>query len=663
MTTTAPRLASRSPVAQAARRVLGAPILAPLRNFARPLRPLVAALGLVDPLPHDRSDDLRGWDAHHLQAWYARPAVSGTPERAIAGAERLLALDAPYPGLLLFAGDVLLDHGLLRPALTAYLRARTFDDGARYHFGQKLFDYVRAGPGFEDLAAVAELAATPGDMVPDLASAVLAAFLAHPDRLVEPRVTALAHQVVAVANRGAVLDLGNQALADGGHDRAIMAYHLALLADPHDVLTRLQIGVTHFLAGRYRDAERHFAVMETTREAEKARWGVSETPVTIMHATWLQAIGHIACLDTYVKAMELGWIPKQRSVLAFDARRPPTGWPLLRFWARHLEVIAATRDLGDVVDERVFGAPPAGEANPLEPADRDRRRVALMSFFWSGADGQGRVRWYGPLGSEVQRAWRAAGREPLLALDPGERDQFRTTLAQVFGLPKDAWFVLLHVREPGYKAQWEGVHAYTRNANIDDYDAAIQYVIDRGGWVIRGGDPSMRPIRPRANVIDYATSPFRTPELDILLCAECRFFLGTNSGFSLVPPLFGRRCALTNWSPLGTPNWYPDDLFIPKLVRRRDTGELLSFEEMYRTLAGWSQFQRDFQGDVEKLDNSPDDLLDATAEMFDELEGRLTLSPDDLARRARFDAITQAAGGYPGSRPGSRFLARYAQLL
>jgi putative glycosyltransferase (TIGR04372 family) len=286
-----------------------------------------------------------------------------------------------------------------------------------------------------------------------------------------------------------------------------------------------------------------------------------------------------------------------------------------------------------------------------------------MSSFWCGPNADGRIRWYGPLGSEVQQAWKASGRGPLLSLGDEERVRFRLMMEQAFGLPRDAWFVLLHVRESGYKQQWETNHAYTRNADISTYDAAVEHIVARGGWVVRGGDPSMRPIPPRANVIDYATSPLRSAEIDIQLCAECRFFLGTNSGFSLVPPLFGRRCALTNWSPLGTPNWYPDDLFIPKLVRRRSDGQLLTFAEMYDSVAGWSQFQRDFVGEFEKIDNTPEDLLDLTQEMLATLDGDLAPSDEDRAWRAKFEEVTLSHGGYLGSRLGARFAEKYAALI
>jgi putative glycosyltransferase (TIGR04372 family) len=145
----------------------------------------------------------------------------------------------------------------------------------------------------------------------------------------------------------------------------------------------------------------------------------------------------------------------------------------------------------------------------------------------------------------------------------------------------------------------------------------------QGGWVVRGGDPTMTKISPRERVIDYATSPWRSPEIDIPLCAECRYFIGTNYGYSVVPPTFGTRCALTNWSPVGIPNWYLDDVYIPKLVRRRRDNRLLSFTELFSTFAGWSQFQRDFRKtDMVIEDNDPEDLLAIVQELHAEVLAR-----------------------------------------
>jgi putative glycosyltransferase (TIGR04372 family) len=231
-------------------------------------------------------------------------------------------------------------------------------------------------------------------------------------------------------------------------------------------------------------------------------------------------------------------------------------------------------------------------------------------------------------------------------------------------LPEDAWFVCLHVREPGFHASWHKQHPGTRHADIATYDKAIDFVTKAGGWVVRLGDHSMSPIPARPQVIDYANSSFRNFDLDVLLCALCSYFIGTNSGLSLVPPLFGRRSVLTNWSPIAIPNWYLDDLYIPKLVRKVAGKRYLSFSEMFHSQAGWTQWQRDYKPGIEQLeDNSPDDILDAVMDLHEEIfEGRV-LTIAEQAAVDRFNKVAVSGGGYVGSRIGRRFLAKYAHLL
>ena len=175
----------------------------------------------------------------------------------------------------------------------------------------------------------------------------------------------------------------------------------------------------------------------------------------------------------------------------------------------------------------------------------------------------------------------------------------------------------------------------------------------------------MTPLTPRERVIDYAVSEHRSPEIDIYLCAECAYFVGTNSGFSVIPPVFGKRCALTNWSPIGIPNWYLDDIYIPKLIRKVSENRYLTFEEMYASFTGWSQFARDYEGtDFVVEDNSAEDLRDAAAELHAEVFGLPTgVSADDHDRLRRFNEISLAHGGYVGSRMGYRFMRKYSRLV
>jgi putative glycosyltransferase (TIGR04372 family) len=439
------------------------------------------------------------------------------------------------------------------------------------------------------------------------------------------------------------------------------AYLLALQTTPHDLALRQQIGVTAFLSGDYKLSENWFAALAHYRAFDQRRWQMPDLSYRVLDKSWMLAIGHVAFIDTYIKADRLGWYPPKTTLIAYDAANPPTGWPLFEFFGRDITVLAA-RGNPDAAVDAVLHGPAAGNIGSHE---RGLMRASVSQDFWSGPGQDGQIRWFGPLGAAVEAAWKAAGHSALHSLDHDQRQAFRSHLNRLYDLPEDAWYVLLHVREPGYHAKWHRHHPATRNADIRSYSKIVDFVLSRGGWVIRGGDPTMAPIPPRERVIDYATSPFRSAELDVLLCADCAYFVGSNSGYSVLPPVFGKRCALTNWSPLGIPNWYLDDVYIPKLVRHRKHRRFLTFQEMYASTAGWSQFMRDFTGtDWTLVDNTPDDLLDVVQELHAEVfREPLDLTAEDEVRLAKFNSIALANNGYIGSRMSYRFLRRYADLL
>ena len=466
-----------------------------------------------------------------------------------------------------------------------------------------------------------------------------------------------------IASSGLLVLMGNAALAQGQHQRAIDTYQVALRRSPEDSQVRLQVAVATYLAGDYRAAERWFVSCEQARMFDVSRWGIAEARWRVLDESWLLAIGHIAFLDTYVKAVRLGWLSDIPAVLAYDAAQPPPGWPLFRYFGaqlnKHLRIVpSVTPEIA--IDATIHGS----EFRHIPERRRAGIRTALSQPFWYGPDDTGRIRWFGPYAAAVQAAWQSTGQGRLLSLDAADRAVFRRTMEQVYGLPSDAWFVVLHVREPGYHAGWHRHHPATRNADIRSYTRVIDFITSKGGWVVRGGDPSMRPLEPREQVIDYATSQHRSPEIDILLCADCTYFVGTNSGYGLVPPVFGKRVALTNWSPIAAPNWYPGDIVIPKPIRRRQDRRLLSFDQLLRSAAGWSQFERDFAAnDLTIEDNEPDDLAAVVEELHNEVFAPTSVDPADAARLQRFNEIVVSHGAYVGSRMSYRFLAKYAQLL
>lgn len=561
---------------------------------------------------------------------------------------------------LLHSGNLLLREREHNQALEFYIAACGLDRETRWVSGRSLLDYAsthssRFSSELEPLTAILKNA---DYVVPNLEICLLKLALhGAPKRLIELLESIPSDRLEYDVS----VQIGSDALGIGENALAIKLYRNALKLRPDDLALRQQLGVTEFLTRNYSEAEEIFASAEHLKLSEQIRWGVNDSPYRILDKSWVPAIGHVAFLDIFIKGVELGWISKKESILVYDQASPPAGWPLFKFFSKHITIVPTDIPVDEKVDLLVFG----DNALRLSEPSRFHRRTAVSQSFWYGPDGNARIRWYAPWGAAVEAAWKAEKRSSLFSLSAEERAIFRKRMAQLYGLPEDAWFVLLHVREPGFHAGWHKHHAGTRNADIQSYVSIVDFVIGQGGWVVRGGDPSMTPFSPHERVIDYATSPNRSPEIDIYLCAECAYFVGTNSGFSLVPPVFGKRCALTNWSPIGIPNWYLDDIYIPKLVRKVSEDRYLTYAEMYDSFAGWSQFARDFEkSDFVVDENSAEDLREAVEELHEEVFRKTPqTAPEDRQRLKRFNEISAARGGYVGSRISYRFLKKYQQLL
>jgi putative glycosyltransferase (TIGR04372 family) len=183
------------------------------------------------------------------------------------------------------------------------------------------------------------------------------------------------------------------------------------------------------------------------------------------------------------------------------------------------------------------------------------------------------------------------------------------------GLPVDAWFVCLHVREPGY---WnDAVSGAPRNADIHNYLDAIREITDRGGWVVRMGDASMKRLPVMERVIDYPFTACKNALMDVYLISECRVYIGMQSGILDVAALFQRPIIMTNMA-----GWlYPyaqkrGDLALFKHVFSRRKNRFLSVEEWLMEPWG-ATAPNPSQEDYVFHENSPDELAMIVREYFD----------------------------------------------
>jgi putative glycosyltransferase (TIGR04372 family) len=241
------------------------------------------------------------------------------------------------------------------------------------------------------------------------------------------------------------------------------------------------------------------------------------------------------------------------------------------------------------------------------------------------------------------------------------------------GLPQDAWYVTLHVRQPGYRGEKSSTTTENwRNANPMDYLKAIELIVKEGGWVFRMGDPSMPPLPKMPQVIDYAHHPIRSDWMDVFLSATCRFCIGTASGFFRIPRFFGIPVIFTN-CPHTVPYYSlrAQDLFLPRLLRKITNKACLNFGDLMSppTSMFWSDNAYADAG-LQWIENSPEELEKATKEMIERTaNGKFPEQTDDELQR-RFKTVAEACGRKHGGWPvkafapiSQDFLMRHADLL
>lgn len=229
------------------------------------------------------------------------------------------------------------------------------------------------------------------------------------------------------------------------------------------------------------------------------------------------------------------------------------------------------------------------------------------------------------------------GARPSLLILSNSDLAWRKLAFKKLGLPENAWFVCLHAREGGYSPIDESIQSY-RNSSIENYLPAIRYITSRGGWIIRIGDKSMKSIPDMENVIDYAHHPIKSDRLDIILCASCKFMLGSTSGISLVSNIFGVPVAVANLAPPADLWFGTKDISIPKRIWSHNLQRYLSFEESLEYPHGCYRYAEDFiSSGLELIENEPDDILELTKEMMFRLSNREFELPEDTLSKSLYN--------------------------
>ena len=368
--------------------------------------------------------------------------------------------------------------------------------------------------------------------------------------------------------------------------------------------------------------------------------GVANVSYRVLDNFWTGHFGHIADMDYVIKLGILEGRKPEDTILYLPPVSQVANSFLLEQWRPLIRIVQRPEDL---------------------PIPEDA--VDALQFQYLAPRHEGKTVHYWELAARTYRRWYADGRRPLLTIAPEIEDRGWQALESV-GVPHNAWFVALHVREAGSNPYFQdGLNAL--NADIQKYMPAIAEITRRGGWVIRLGDPSMAELPAMPGVFDYCHSKLRVNWMDVFIAAKCQFLLGTSSGPAYVPPAYGVPVVLTNWWPPSQRPWHPNDIFIPKLYRKSLNSHYLNIKEMLTEPFAYCTSVADLTSDHDVLieDNDPEDIRLAVVEMFERLDGTISYTELDLKLRKQAEQLYEDGASYGMALLARDFLRRHNFLL
>ena len=365
-------------------------------------------------------------------------------------------------------------------------------------------------------------------------------------------------------------------------------------------------------------------------------------PIRILPYEWVTQLGHMSMLDAHAKMALLGMLPRANYLLLAPGHKVANPHYLSYFDDQYCVI----RD-ADLVDDlfpyqRYFGD-------------------GFIAVRTAGGD----IEPWALAAARAQVGWREAGCGPLLRPRPEDLAFGREVLCRL-GVPADAWYVGVHVRERGFHSEAEGGAGDHRNADIADYLPAIGEVIRRGGWVVRLGDRTMRPLPPQAKVVDYSASELKSTRMDLFLMATSRMIIGTTSGLTTAAQTFGTQMLLANCISNDWQFWNAETHFILKRVYDSRERRWLSLAETYRQplqglLANQLQLRR---WGYEVHGNSAGEILNAVRHKLDILDGGCPPAGDDHSLTAAYRrSLRHNPFMFGAAQPVIAFLAAHPELL
>lgn len=230
-------------------------------------------------------------------------------------------------------------------------------------------------------------------------------------------------------------------------------------------------------------------------------------------------------------------------------------------------------------------------------------------------------------------------RKPLFHITKKD-EAYGKRVQKKFGLKEKDWFVTFHYRDNVFYKEvnyWEKNYS-NRCVDVDSYYEACKEVIARGGWCFRIAAKKSSPLPDKfkalEKVIDITDLEEDVDMFSVYLLAKCRFFLGCNSGPSIIPGFFGVPTVQVQTAPFYGAPIHHFDLFIFKKYYHLKKKRCLSLKEMFTHPYVHIRLDEDFQeNEIELQDNTSEEIVELVSEMLDRLDGKEALKKSPLLFR------------------------------
>ena len=176
-----------------------------------------------------------------------------------------------------------------------------------------------------------------------------------------------------------------------------------------------------------------------------------------------------------------------------------------------------------------------------------------------------------------------------------------------------------------------------RNANVNDKILGIKFMVSKGYKAIRVGKYLKEKINfSDSNIIDHAGLGNANDFLDFYLISKCEFMISDSTGITTVAALFRKPCLLLNDIGVHSMAEHPNRrMYILKKFKNRNTGEFLTFEEVYQKKLNFESLG--LQGinklELDVIDNSEFEIKKAIESFYDLMNNNLNL--DEIVNKQK----------------------------